>query len=359
MTAWPTAEPIRCDGLQDAAGRAAHPGVDVHQGQRLVRRDHRARAQPDQQQGRGEPQGGVRARRVPGRQVDAPRRPARRRAGPPTTSGRPSRVTARPASGAAIDRAERVRGDAEPGLQGRVAEAALVVQRQHQRQPGGAGEVEQGQADPDRVRRPGEQAQVDQRVLPGPGQPQLAPGEASQHDRGRHDQPGQPRVARPRRTRPRRPGRSSVARPSSTAPGRSSRCRRPSGCGGGSQRRASDEDRDAERHVDEEDQPPAEVRAAEADQRAADQRADRGGDADGGADRAERPAAVGAGEHLLDQPGHLRVDQAAGQALQHPRGDQQAPARGRGRPARSSRRTRRRRSGTSAAGRGRRPAGRR
>ena len=49
---------------------------------------------------------------------------------------------------------------------------------------------------------------------------------------------------------------------------------------------------------------------------------------------AERPAPLAAREQLLHQAGHLRVDQPAGQALQHPAGDEHARVRARARPAR-------------------------
>ena len=64
--------------------------------------------------------------------------------------------------------------------------------------------------------------------------------------------------------------------------------------------RQSDDD-DADRDVDEEHQPPAEGRPAERDQRAADERADRGAEPDRRTEDAEGAAAVVAAEHLLDQ----------------------------------------------------------
>ena len=59
--------------------------------------------------------------------------------------------------------------------------------------------------------------------------------------------------------------------------------------------------------------------AAERDQGAADERPDRGAEPDRRTQHAEGAAAVVALEHLLDQPGGLRVDQAAEQPLEHPR----------------------------------------
>ena len=54
----------------------------------------------------------------------------------------------------------------------------------------------------------------------------------------------------------------------------------------------------------------------------ADDRAERRAECDDGPDHAEGAAAVAPLEHLLDQPGHLGVDQPAGQSLQDARDDQ-------------------------------------
>ena len=124
-----------------------------------------------------------------------------------------------------------------------------------------------------------------------------------------------------------------VAPPSRAAPRTSSRCWRGRGRAGRSRRRAGDH-RDADRDVDEEDQPPAEVRAAERDQHAADERADRRAEPDRRTEDAEGPAAVGAAEHLLHQARDLRVDQPAEQALQDAGADQDPG--GRGEPGRAA-----------------------
>ena len=115
----------------------------------------------------------------------------------------------------------------------------------------------------------------------------------------------------------------SVASPSRAAPGTSRRCRRPSDVWGRQPAPGQHEDHDADRHVDEEHQPPAEVGPAERDQARRRRAGRRGADTDGRADGAERPSAGLAGEHLLDQARDLRVDQPAGEALQHPGGDQE------------------------------------
>ena len=71
----------------------------------------------------------------------------------------------------------------------------------------------------------------------------------------------------------------------------------------------------ADREVDEEDRTPAAVGAEQRDQRSAEQRSDRSGDPDHGAEVAERLAALLALEHRLDEPADLRCDEAAGQSL--------------------------------------------
>ena len=85
--------------------------------------------------------------------------------------------------------------------------------------------------------------------------------------------------------------------------------------------------RHADRDIDEEHQPPALVRSAERNEATADQRPQGGTDADRRSQDAESPATLGAGKQLLHQARYLRVDQAAGQPLQHPRPDQHTHAR--------------------------------
>src|SRR6476469_2879416 len=78
-----------------------------------------------------------------------------------------------------------------------------------------------------------------------------------------------------------------------------------------------------DRHVDEEHEPPAEVRAAERDQRTADDRSERCAHADSRAENSECSPALVPAEQLLHEPGHLRIDQAARQTLDYPRHDEQ------------------------------------
>src|SRR4029453_9608196 len=78
-----------------------------------------------------------------------------------------------------------------------------------------------------------------------------------------------------------------------------------------------------DRHVDVEHPAPA-VRAGERGQdQAADHRSGRGGQPDGGAEDAERLATLGAAEQVLDEPGILRGEHAARDALQQAGADQQ------------------------------------
>ena len=78
------------------------------------------------------------------------------------------------------------------------------------------------------------------------------------------------------------------------------------------------QDRRADRQVDEEHRPPAVVDAEQRDQRAADERADRGRHADGRAEEAERLAALLAPEQALDEARDLRADETAGESLDDP-----------------------------------------
>ncbi len=82
-----------------------------------------------------------------------------------------------------------------------------------------------------------------------------------------------------------------------------------------------------ERHVHPEDQPPAVLGAADADEQAAEGRAEGRGEPDHGAEDAEGPAAGRAGEELLDETQHLRHEQARRDALQDARGGEQLDGR--------------------------------
>ncbi len=98
-----------------------------------------------------------------------------------------------------------------------------------------------------------------------------------------------------------------------------------------------EDDDDPDREVDEEHQPPPEAGSAERDQQTTDDGPDRGAEPDRRAEQAERAAAVGPGEHLLHQAGHLGVDQPAEEPLQHTRADQDRRGRGQARQQRGDR----------------------
>ena len=211
------------------------------------------------------------------------------------------------------------RRHAERGVQRAEAQPALEVERQHQRQSRQGGEVGERQHDTGGVRRAPEQPQVDQRVQLLAGEPPLPPPEEEQERRGRdhqqHDRPaeqlgldGAEEDAERRRPQHQR---TDHVQPVATG-GRGLRQEPP----------AQQDDRDPDRDVDEEDQPPAEVRPAERDQGATDERSEGGAEPHRGAERTEGAAALLAAEHLLDQARDLRVDQTSGDALEHPRDDQ-------------------------------------
>ncbi len=79
------------------------------------------------------------------------------------------------------------------------------------------------------------------------------------------------------------------------------------------------QDRRADRQVDEEHRPPAVVDAEQRDQRAAGERADRARHGDSRAEQAERLAALLAAEQALDEARDLRADETAGEPLDDPR----------------------------------------
>ena len=180
-------------------------------------------------------------------------------------------------------------------------------------------EVREREDDPGGVGRRAEQPQINERILCIAGQPALAAEENDEQDRGR-DTSSASRASRTLSYSTAANRMQNVAPPSSAAPSDVEPVP-PVPSVVGQQPPGQHDHRDTDRDVDEEHQPPAEVRAAECDQRAADERAERGAHPDRRPQHAEGPSPLVAAEQLLHESGHLRVDQAARQPLQHPRRD--------------------------------------
>ena len=107
----------------------------------------------------------------------------------------------------------------------------------------------------------------------------------------------------------------------SAVPTRSSRGR--SGAPGlGDQARRADRGDQAERQVDEEDQPPAAPEQVGVDERAADDRPQHRRQADHGAEDRERRGLLRGRERVADDPEPLRDQERGGAALSEPAGDQ-------------------------------------
>ncbi len=83
----------------------------------------------------------------------------------------------------------------------------------------------------------------------------------------------------------------------------------------------------AERHVDQEDRPPAGAEQVRADQHPAEHLADHAAAGQHGGVDAQRPGPGRAGEGLLDQAHHLRHHQGRADALEQPEADQQGGVR--------------------------------
>ena len=92
---------------------------------------------------------------------------------------------------------------------------------------------------------------------------------------------------------------------------------------------ASDERREADRDVDEEDRPPAGPARSSVDEQPADQLTGGGRHAHHGRVGAERADPVRAGVHVADQGEHGRADGGRGRALHQPRREQQCRVSGR------------------------------
>ena len=218
-------------------------------------------------------------------------RPTTTRSSPTATSGRPNRLTIRPPSSGGGRRAEGERGDRQAGVQRAVAEAVLQVQ--------GEDEEDRGEAARSRPARSGRRGCTTGSRNSRRSNSGFVPRARTAAPRGRR-----------RRARPGRPGPAATstgrataapapaAAAASTTPTPSSRT--PTGsrlvpAGFGRRRGRAAAARPSE-HRDEptgtltkKTQPPAVLVAAERDQQPAEQRADRGRDADRGAEQPERP----------------------------------------------------------------------
>ena len=88
--------------------------------------------------------------------------------------------------------------------------------------------------------------------------------------------------------------------------------------GAGQPQERADDGEDDERDIHEERGPPAPFRPEHGDEDPAQDRSDRDGDADDPAEQAEGPAALRTREVLLDESGHLRIDEAGAQSHDDP-----------------------------------------
>ncbi len=125
----------------------------------------------------------------------------------------------------------------------------------------------------------------------------------------------------------------------------------------GSERIANGSAMRPSRHVDEEDQPPADAPQVGVDERAGEHRRAEHGQARRRAEQAGGPAELLVVEDLLQQAEALRDHQGAEAALQGPEGDEHAHVRRHGAGGREAGEAERGRAGTSGGGRRCRPAG--
>ena len=320
ITACPIASPTRWAVCSTPPAVLPDDRVDVRQGERLVGGDHRAGAQAHDEQRAGE-HAARRARSGSVQRDQGQRdRPGAEGQRPPTTE-RATDPGDEPAGGLGSDRTAR------PRRRSRRARSAGRCSRAR------AG----SRASSPAAARPARGS----RAARAP-RPRCTTGAGTAAGR-RADRP-RSRVSRRSRRQNRAAAATAGMASSSTggptvsnstaanstqnvaAPRMSARARR----AGAGRRRVSrqepsgqDDHHDPDRHVDEEDQPPAEVRPTERDQGAARERPERRAEADGRAQRAEGPSALVTAEHLLHQARDLRVDQAAEDPLEHARGDQQ------------------------------------
>ena len=125
--------------------------------------------------------------------------------------------------------------------------------------------------------------------------------------------------------------------------------------GVGQQPRRGHERGEADRHVDQEDRPPAGAGEVEVDQQPADQLAGGGGHPHDRGVGAERADPLRAGVHVADEGEHGRRDHGRRGALRQPRGEQRVHVGGEAADGRAEHEQARCRAGTSVGG----PSGRR
>ncbi len=214
-------------------------------------------------------------------------------------------------------------------MQRRISQPTLEVQREHQPDPAEADEVHQPERRSSGVAGgSGQQPGVQQGRPITPHHPLLPAKEQRNQHRCQHKQPPEPaqptvldqdqrqQQAQHTGTQQQRADNVDLCcqRPAATLP----RGHQPPGC----------HERDQpDRNVDVEDPTPALLLIGRGEDEAAEHRADRCGQPDGGAEDAERPAPLRTPEQHLDQPRVLRGEHSGSETLQQPRRDQQARAR--------------------------------
>ena len=223
----------------------------------------------------------------------------------------PARAPKRPSTRAGVAGADHVghrhRGEDGAGRQRAEAAAVLEVERQHQEVRRHAGEQQELRQLPG-ADRPGRASARRRRAARSPRRRSAAPAQAGQPGEDGGAAEGQPRsTAASPGCCPWISGSTSAV---SAADDEHATRRRPAagrrpGCRAAAAARA-DEGGDADRHVDQEDRPPAGAGDVEVDQQAADQLAGGGGDAHDGGVGAERADPVRAGVHVADQGEHGR-----------------------------------------------------
>ena len=170
-----------------------------------------------------------------------------------------------------------------------------------------------------------EQAQIEQGFDAPAQHPTLPPDETDQEHRSRRQHPPQPPQATGFGVHQRQHHREHPAAEQSHAD--HVEVSGPARAAAAGQQPGREHQRDhPDRHVDQEDPPPAPVVTGDGQDRPAGDRADGGGDAHRGAEEAERVAALGPPEQLLDQGRVLRRQCPGGQALHQPGHDHQLDA---------------------------------
>ncbi len=225
-------------------------------------------------------------------------------------------------------RAEGEGGHGEAGPERGEAQAVLVEEREDQPDAAEADEVERADAGTDGVAaHGGEQARIEQRLGTAGHEAALPSGEGDDERGTGEEQPPQPAEAAGARLDQRKHERED-AEAEEQDPGHIQVS--PAGPAGARQQAAAEQDgQDADGDVDVEDPPPALGAVGQGEDQAADERADGGGDTDGGAEEPEGAAAFGAAEHLLDERGVLGRHETGCQSLGEPGRHQQRDAGGR------------------------------